>query len=349
MLNRIKRWIGLDVCGDSDTLIQVSPNSAHVERPIERSTTQPLNQELNVAAVYFDWLIGTGAAASSRHFYLQKSILSALARLCESTEDSAGLLPRVPAVLPQILASLRDDDMNGAVLAGYISKDVVLVAELLLEVNSAHYHQTDKITTLDHAILVLGQNGLRMLVARIGFRPLIHGLGSGHFSQREVPLIWEQSDKCAMAGSMLARQANLDPFPIFLAGLIHNVGLIVALRVADSFCDASVMQSGLPRSETFDQQFLAYAHCLTQRIAQEWDFPSVVIQALNEQVPHTAPRLELLTAELSVSGLFRPLEQATLVSKIAMLTHYGQLQADDVRLLPFLSDKTEILTVLGVN
>ena len=312
--------------------------------------------DLDVDVMYFNWLIGATEAVSERHVLLEKSILQALAKLCESPLGSAELLPRVPAVLPQLLKSLRDEEVSGAVLASQISKDVVLVAELLLEVNSSYYHQSVKITTLDHAILVLGQNGLRMLVARVAFRPLIHGLGSGYFSKRVVPLIWEQSEKCALAGGLLAQQARLDPFPVFLAGLIHDVGLIVALRVADSFCDAVSGKISLPRSRSFDRQFLTFAHRLTQRIGREWDFPAAVMDALDAQsdagyVEDADPlEFETISSEQYEPDFIQVLANANYLSKIAILMRNAQIHPEDERVISVFANKNQAcLTALGIE
>ena len=72
--------------------------------------------------------------------------------------------------MPQILKSLRDENGSNSELAFHIAKDLVLVSELLHEVNAAHFNLAQKIIHLDKALQLLGQNGLRILVAKVAFR-----------------------------------------------------------------------------------------------------------------------------------------------------------------------------------
>lgn len=210
----------------------------------------------------------------------EKTILTALERLCQSEWQGSKLIPRVPTVVPQLLKSLRDENVSDSTLAQYLAKDVLLVAELIAEVNSAYYSPPSKITSLDQAVRMLGINGLRMLVARVAFRPLIQ-LQSGSLANAAAPYIWQQSDWCASAAHMLAQQRGEDSFAAFLAGLTQSIGLMIALRTVDQ----SLIAHGLPESLNFRLRFLQTATLLSARMAKYWQFPPAVCSALVAQLP----------------------------------------------------------------
>ena len=116
-----------------------------------------------------------------------------------------------------------------------MAQDVVLVAEVIREANSAYYRPMSPVKTVEAAIMMLGQNGLRMLLARIAFRPLISMQADG-FARQAAPQVWNQSEKCALAASLMAPGLSAGVFEAYLAGLMQNVGLVVAFRLADRVC-----------------------------------------------------------------------------------------------------------------
>lgn len=109
-----------------------------------------------------------------------------------------------PEVIPRLLCSLRDEDVSTSELAQQVAQDVVLMAEIIREANSAYYRPMSPVKTVEAAIMMLGQNGLRMLLARVGFRPVIKQMGADGFSKRVAPQVWRQSEKCALAASLMA-------------------------------------------------------------------------------------------------------------------------------------------------
>ncbi|WP_332877961.1 HDOD domain-containing protein [Massilia sp. S19_KUP03_FR1] len=236
------------------------------------------------------------AALIDRHFYalladgaqgegsaaLERAILDEMARLVQHPYSAAGLVPRVPAVIPQLLASLRDDTLSGADLARQVAQDVVLVAEVIREANSPYYRPATPVKTIESAVMLLGLNGLRMLLARVAFRPVI-GIQSGRFARQVAPLVWTQSEQCALAASILAGGLDANAFDAYLAGLMHNIGLIVAFRVIDRIMPAggrALSAATLPDSPAFCASLLEQARALSSTIAAEWNFPAPVVSAI---------------------------------------------------------------------
>jgi HD-like signal output (HDOD) protein len=228
----------------------------------------------DVDALFYRWLAG-GSSGQAATLATETLVLDELARLARTPGDAADLVPRVPAVIPQLLRGLRDEAVSGAELARQVAQDVVLVAEVIREANSPYYRPAAPVRTVEGALMLLGQNGLRMLLARVAFRPVI-GTQSGRFARQAAPHVWSQSEKCALAAHLLAPGLGADPFEAYLAGLMHNVGLIVACRLIDQVCH----DEPLPRSDQFCAGLLALSRTLAAQIAAHWEFPPSISHAI---------------------------------------------------------------------
>ncbi|MBC3920761.1 HDOD domain-containing protein [Undibacterium sp. CY18W] len=275
----------------------------------------------DVDARFFPWLLGDYGKSFGHD--LEKPLLMALEKVCRSEFAGSSLIPRVPSVLPQLLKSLRNENVSGDELARHIAKDVSLVAELIAEVNSSYYSTGDKISSLDNAVRLLGINGLRMLVARSAFRPLIQ-LQSGHLTKQVAPVIWQQSEYCALACRLLAQERGLDSFHAYLAGLLQNVGLIIAFRTMDQ----SMQYQRMPLSTEFRLSFLHMAQSLSFRVAQQWDFPDTVTAALQAQINSDSST----PSQQKLQDLGLVVRQASELSKLRLLVNDDIVSQQDKEL-----------------
>lgn len=208
----------------------------------------------------------------------ENEVLDALEKIVRSKQSGANLVRRMPGVIPQLLQSLRTEEFSGTDLSQKISHDVVLVAEVLRLANSVSYHANKAITSIEHAILILGHGGMRQLITGDAFKPIID-LKSGHFTGLAALNLWDQSRQCAIANLLLAQDQAVDLFEAFMAGLMKNVGLIAALRVMDQM-EVDARQIG---SASFFNALISHARVLSCSIGKEWDFPETVIRAIEEQ------------------------------------------------------------------
>jgi len=195
---------------------------------------------------------------------------------------------------------------------------------VLREANSAYYRPVTPIRTLDGAILLLGQNGLRMLLARIAFRPIIRMQEDG-FARRVAPLVWSHSEKCAVAASLMASAVAADIFESCLAGLMQDVGLVVAFRLSDRVC-----QNGrTPASAAFGVELLARSRQLSAVIARHWDFPPGVVEAIVQAGG---------VGNGDGASLARALAQGDRIAKLRLLIDAGLLLEGDPAVIQGLSD-----------
>ena len=231
-----------------------------------------------VSHLYNHWLFDTPGEAAFDTSEPEVQVLDALTAIVDAQQSGAALVRRMPGMLPQLLQSLRSDNFSGAQLARTISGDVVLVAAVIRMANNSLTGTGTHITSVEHAVMLIGQEGLRHLITSVAFRPIID-MHSGHYTRRLAPRIWDHSERVAVANRQLAEALGIDPFEAFLAGLVQYVGLIVALRLMDQVAkdDASL------GSELFCAELLRQTRSLTCAIGSEWKFPESVTRAIAEQ------------------------------------------------------------------
>lgn len=293
MINWIAQWF------NRSSAPQAAPAPATVQpdQADGASVVEPAQDPGDIDIVFYRWLAGSSGAAVMPS--AEKLITDEFARLVEAPQSASDLVPRVPAVIPQLLRSLRDDSVSGAELSRQLAQDVVLVAEVIREANGPYYRPSTPIKTVEGAIMLLGQNGMRMLLARVAFRPII-STQSGRFAHEVAPHIWRQSEACALAASMLAPAMRANQFEAYLAGLLHHVGLIVALRLIDQIHTGDA----LPRSDQFCAALLSDARLLSARIAALWEFPVTVSGAIADAgLPDGAPLAQVLALADRVATL----------------------------------------------
>jgi len=272
-----------------------------------------------IDAAYYRWLAAARPPRATPQREL--AILDELARLGQTPAAGAALVPRVPELIARLMRTLRDDDMNAAELSRQLSEDMVLVAEVYREANRPaylpRYHSGPPVSSIQSAIMLLGQNGMRMLLARVAFRPIV-SMQSGRLARRTAPVIWRQSEKSALAASLLAPGLRANAFEAYLAALMENVGLVVALRLIDALS----ADEALPYSDTFILGLFAHARVLSAQIAALWDFPETVVAAIGS------------AGTLDASPLAQALAQGGRLGKLRMLVDAAQFTADD----PFVTD-----------
>jgi HD-like signal output (HDOD) protein len=303
----MKRWLTRLFGAAPAGPVHHPPSSLYL--PPSEAVTLPIAGDLptlDLDLAFFHWLAGphvTGAAGD------ETLVLDELARLVRDPQAASTLVPRVPAVIPQVLRSLRSDAASSADLARQVAQDAVLVAEVLREVNSPYYQPGAPVRNLEGALLLLGQNGLRMLLARVAFRRIV-SLQTSRLARLIAPQLWNQSEKCAQAASLLAPSHGADPFEAYLAGLMHNVGLIVALRVIDGLLPTG----GLPDSDAFGLRLVHAARLISSGIAGQWELPP----AIGHAIAHLG---DPATAS---SNLPATLGEADRLAKLHMLAGGGQ-------------------------
>ena len=283
-------------------------------------------QRDGVNATYCNWLFATKGESALDTSEAENQVLEALATILKSQQSGAALVRRLPGLIPQLLQSLRGDNFSGAQLSRTISSDLVLVSAVIRLANTSYTGNGTSIASVEHAVMLIGQEGLRHLITTVAFRPIID-MNSGHYTRSLAPRIWDQSERCAVANRMLAEEMGLDPFEAFLAGLVQYVGLIVTLRIMDQV-DKDGTHLG---SEMFCARLLRDVRTLSCSIGREWNFPDSVVTAITEQAG--------ARKGVQVSSMGKLLSQSDYLSKVRILSEHALAENTDSSLFKGLSPR----------
>jgi HD-like signal output (HDOD) protein len=314
MWNWLKKLLPARAYRQTTELQYASPSTEDQHTYSATSAKDNLSDE-DISTHYYGLLLGIHSHAESDFNEIEIVASRQLDRMIQSHESRADLVPRLPAIIPQLMQSLRDDDVSTAQLAEKIAKDTTLVVDVINMANSPYYRTTNRIQSLEQAVTMLGHNGVQHILASAAFKPIMN-LHQGYFTRLASGYVWRQSEYCAFAAQCIAKKQGNDLFEAYLAGLVRDIGAIVALKAMDNIgdlCDA-------PRSYKFQRRFEKQSLRLSSLIATEWEFPSNIITALDEQAEARDPK--------TMSTLGSILYPATLMSQLQVLIKEGLISND---------------------
>ncbi len=135
-------------------------------------------------------------------------------------------LPTLPTILAQMNRMMLDPKTTAKDMAQLIASDPTVTARILKVVNSAFYGFPSRISTVSHAIVILGFNTVKSIVLSATVFDAFGDKGKGDEGFRREDF-WRHSLACGAASKVIARhagEATLEEF--FIAGLLHDVGKV---------------------------------------------------------------------------------------------------------------------------
>jgi putative nucleotidyltransferase with HDIG domain len=134
-------------------------------------------------------------------------------------------LPVLPSIVSKTMELSRDPSCGARDLAKTISLDPGISSKVLRLANSAYYGFASQISTITHAVVVLGFNAVSNLVVGSAVMEFFGGESEGSLFQRYG--LWKHSLAAATAARLLAEDLGLPATnceQAFIGGLLHDVG-----------------------------------------------------------------------------------------------------------------------------
>ena len=128
-------------------------------------------------------------------------------------------LPTLPPVVRKITALVESPDVTAQEVGKLISSDQVLSAKVLKLVNSPFYGVPGRISSISHAVILLGFNVIKGVV-----------LSASVFEIMETSMVglWAHSLGSAIASGTIARALGIsEPEEISTAALLHDIGKVL--------------------------------------------------------------------------------------------------------------------------
>jgi HD-like signal output (HDOD) protein len=262
------------------------------------------------------FVLGLPAAKSSEPSAAELATLKRLELL--STRFDMRSLPRLPTVLPQLLRTLKNDNAAGGELAKLVGRDPLMVGEVMRVTSSVFYRSAQPITSLQHAVVLLGQDGLRRVLTQHVMKPILQA-NAGALGHAAGERLWDHAERCAHACAWLGRSSGCDAFEAYLAGIICHTGTGAVVRLLDQLMPVDAEAAAPPLSSGFLAACAQLAARLSLQASQHWELPPRVIEAMTEcQAPVT----------LAGSALGKALAIADTLASVQLLAEHDRLAAD---------------------
>ena len=207
-------------------------------------------------------------------------------------------------------------------LVAIVARDPALVGSLLRVANSSFYRVTPQpIETIERAIVMLGSEGLRSVMAAALMQPIFQMSAAGG-SPRFPELVWEHAVRSAHAAiphAALVERAN--PFAAELLSLISGLAEIVLFRAVLEHCPPTPSRDGV------DPQVIASilesrSAVFAWHIGADWRLSEEMLAALEEQMVASEP----------ATPLGRSLRFGRRAGALAVLHTNSIINADSVRI-----------------
>jgi putative nucleotidyltransferase with HDIG domain len=199
-------------------------------------------------------------------------------QLIASAISSVSNIATLPEVTAKIVKTVEDPKSNAQQLHQIISHDPALVSRILKVVNSAFYGLPGQIASIERAIVMLGLNAVRNIAVAASMGQLFRGvkLCEGYTAKD----LWQHCVAVAVVAREMARQQKLPTADeAFLAGMVHDIGLLVSLQTWPEKLRRSCEEA---RSHGIDlcaaeQSIIGVDHQqLGMALAEKWHFPKSV-------------------------------------------------------------------------
>jgi len=154
-------------------------------------------------------------------------------------------LPSLPAVAVQVLELTQKPDVDIAEIARTIARDPALSSKILRTVNSSFYGRGQHVSTISHALVILGLQSVKTLV--LGFSLLTTLSKDKPTGFRHLDY-WKRSTYAASAARVLSQKLKMpQQEEAFLAALLQDIGMLVLDRVlGDEYghiCEGAISHS----------------------------------------------------------------------------------------------------------
>ncbi len=186
-----------------------------------------------------------------------------------------GDIATLPEVTLRIIKIVEDPKSTARDLHAIIKYDPPLSAKILKVVNSAFYGLPGQIASVDRAIVLLGLRAVKNIAIATSVTRLFKGVRP--VTGFDPKALWQHSMAVGVASRLIYQRVEKHlSEEAFLAGLIHDLGIIVAFQAfADRFGDlmSRVRDEGMTWCQAETDIFGVDHQVLGMGLATKWKFP----------------------------------------------------------------------------
>jgi HD-like signal output (HDOD) protein len=200
-------------------------------------------------------------------------------------------LPPLSPILHRVIASLAQENISFAKVAELIEKDIALAGKILQLVNSPLYSVSGSVSSVRHAIAILGVNKLRNTVLCFSSAQIWRsvktapGWSMAEFNHHAVSV-------AILADLLSQRLPGKGGAGTFAAGLFHDLGLLlIMLGLPAEYKQISLLCArDAQGSEEHELRVLGTTHAeLSAEALAIWNLPASICSAVRY---HMRPELD---------------------------------------------------------
>jgi len=180
----------------------------------------------------------------------------------------------LPEITMKIVEVVQDPKSTAHDLHMIVSNDPALSARVLRVVNSAFYGLPGQIGSIDRAIMLLGLNAVKNIAIAASLTKMFKGQSpSDDFTGKDL---WTHSVAVGAANKLITNAIGLAlPDEAFLAGLIHDLGLVALLQCFSEQIPEIVEKTKAGVAFRIAEEDVIGAHHseIGMALAAKWKFP----------------------------------------------------------------------------
>jgi HD-like signal output (HDOD) protein len=215
----------------------------------------------------------------------------------KKTLENVSTIPTLPVIIEKITRLLQNPQTSAEEIGKAITTDQALASKVLKLVNSAFYGFPGKISTITHAVVILGFSTVKNVVLTASIFDAFSKRIS--LSQNfDMQKFWLHSIACGAASQCIAKHIGFGAKEeCFIAGLIHDVGKILMCNYLPEEFEA-VVQNRMLKNCLFFESEKEVLHITHQElggiIAERWNLPAALQGAVKNH-HYNVPEKEFST------------------------------------------------------
>ena len=299
---------GVPVAARAQQKAQKAPGSAAIPAPVSDGARIELANSLMAERL---WRLAFAATSHAQflepaHIQLRDSVSAVLS----ADIPDPKYFPRRPTLMPQLLQAMSDPHAATEKLSRIVAHDPVLASDVLRLANSALYRTSPApIETIQRAIVVLGVDALRGLVATAMLQPVFRATRTNF--PRFPRMLWERTERAARAAEMYSLKTH--PHDRFESQLVVLLSALGPLVVYGAALDAYSRRPDIAPSPTLCVALItALGPQVSLRMARYWE-TSPRLMAAMERSPGESLAITLCAGELL--GTLSLLETQNVISR----------------------------------
>ena len=218
-------------------------------------------------------------------------------------------LPTLPIVSHKIMEVTKQEGVSFQEIAKIVEKDQALALKILKIANSTFYGFLSRISSLEHALALLGTHEVKSIVLGSSIHNFFSDNRSDGFDRQKF---WEHAILCSQTSKFLGTYFNIrEDDSIFLSGLIHDMGKVVIDQYFhEEFLQ--IIEYVSTKNTTFsnaEKAILGTTHYqIAAKLLKQWKFPAkVIMQVFYHHAPWYDKNYEANSIILYLANIFTKL------------------------------------------